>query len=164
MSFVRYLGIGVVFIALALATAPGCGSDDNNNTGGAGGSTGGAGGSTGGAGGATGGAGGASAGVTYEKDAKPIFVAKCTPCHTDTGIAKLFHTLASSYTDANKASSACPGKKKGECTIVRVKSGDMPQGKMCTGDPAKDSSNSACLTAAEQKTLQDWIDMGLKEK
>jgi hypothetical protein len=40
----------------------------------------------------------------------------------------------------------------------------MPAGKGCTGNPTTDASNSACLTAAEQKTLMDWISMGLLEK
>ena len=42
--------------------------------------------------------------------------------------------------------------------------GYMPYDKKCTGDPAKDGSNSACLTAAEQKLLEDWIAAGLREK
>jgi hypothetical protein len=40
----------------------------------------------------------------------------------------------------------------------------MPQGKGCTGDPTMDSAKPECLTAAEQKTLEDWIAGGLKEK
>ena len=45
-----------------------------------------------------------------------------------------------------------------------VKMGFMPFGKMCSGDPAKDAANADCLTAAEQKQLEDWIAGGLREK
>jgi plastocyanin len=63
MSFSRYLGMGAIFIGIAVAAAPGCSSDSNNGTGGVGGSTGGSGGSTGGSGGSTGGSGGATGGA-----------------------------------------------------------------------------------------------------
>jgi hypothetical protein len=56
----------------------------------------------------------------------------------------------------------CPGKKIGECTIVVVKSGFMPFMKGCSGDPAKDAANAACLTASEQKLLEDWVAGGLQ--
>jgi hypothetical protein len=36
----------------------------------------------------------------------------------------------------------------------------MPLGKGCTGNPATDAGNTACLTAAEQTTLQAWITDG----
>jgi hypothetical protein len=104
--------------------------------------------------------------VTYQ-DVKPLFVKKCAPCHAPGGVGAPFHTLADSYSTANKpadSNGACPGKKIGECTLVMVQMGFMPFGKNCTGDPAKDSGNDACLTAAEQKQLQDWIAGGLLEK
>jgi hypothetical protein len=101
--------------------------------------------------------------VTYQ-DVKPIFAAKCIPCHLPGGIGAPFHTLADSYATANDPSGSCPGKKMGECTLVLVKSGYMPFNKGCTGDPAKDAANAGCLTAAEQQLLQAWIAGGLKEK
>jgi len=52
----------------------------------------------------------------------------------------------------------------GECTLELVKLGSMPLGKGCTGDPARDAANAACLTAAEQQKLADWIAGGLREK
>lgn len=106
---------------------------------------------------------GGSGGVTYQ-DVKPLFMKKCAPCHAAGGIGAVFHTLADSYATANKASDSCAGKKIGECTIVMVKMGFMPFGKMCTGDPAKDAANDACLTAAEQKLLEDWVAGGLREQ
>jgi hypothetical protein len=106
----------------------------------------------------------AGAGVVTYETVKPIFAAKCTPCHLPGGSAAVNHTLAASYESANQPSAACTGgKKKGECTIVLVKSGIMPFGKGCTGDPGKDTANPACLTAAEQKLLEDWIAGGLRE-
>lgn len=124
------------------------------------------GGMTGGMDAAGGGGGGGSGGVTYQ-DVKPLFVQKCTPCHAQGGVGAAFHTLADSYDTANKpaeAGGACPGKKMGECTIVMVKMGFMPFGKNCSGDPTRDSANPACLTAAEQKLLEDWVAGGLREK
>jgi hypothetical protein len=113
--------------------------------------------------GSEGGASDVAAVVTYQ-DVKPIFMSKCTPCHSAGGVGAAFHTLADSYQTANNPSENCPGKKIGECTIVLVKSGYMPLMKGCTGDPTKDVANSACLTAAEQQLLEAWIAGGLKEK
>lgn len=36
----------------------------------------------------------------------------------------------------------------------------MPQGAGCTGNPATDAGYPACLTAAEQATIQAWITGG----
>jgi hypothetical protein len=178
-----FFGIGALCLGLAFATVSGCGSDDNGNKTGGGGSAGsGSGGSAGsaaggaagsamGTGGAKGGSGGSAAGgsggsssgggVSYEKDIKPIFSVKCAPCHTTTGTAAIFHTMASSYApSATQPSSFCMGKKKGECTIVRIKSGQMPQGKGCKGDGT--DTNTACLTKAEIDKVQAWVDGGIQ--
>jgi hypothetical protein len=104
-----------------------------------------------------------SAIVTYQ-DVKPIFATKCVPCHLTGGIGAQFHTLAESYETANKPSGSCSPKPVGACTLELVKSGYMPFMKKCTGDPAKDSGNPACLTAEEQQRLADWIAGGLREK
>jgi hypothetical protein len=104
-----------------------------------------------------------AAAVSYQA-VKPIFAKKCVPCHLPGGDGSPFHTLADSYATANDPSGACPGKKMGECTIVLVKRGFMPFERKCTGDPAQDTANSACLTAGEQKQLEDWIAGGLREK
>jgi hypothetical protein len=134
--------------------AVGCGSSSSD------GGTGG----TSGSGGTTGGTGGASGGVTYDVDVKPIFMAKCTPCHATGGTGALFHTMATSYTDVMKNSNACPGKKKGECAVERVHNGTMPYQKGCTGNPAMDTAKPECTTAAEQAKLDAWVANGLKEK
>jgi hypothetical protein len=44
--------------------------------------------------------------------------------------------------------------------LVRVQDGSMPQGGGCTGNPVTDAGNPACLTAAEQNTLAQWIAQG----
>ena len=144
------------------STAGTGGSGGSYGTGGAGGSTAGTGGSTAGTGGSTAGTGGTggSTTVTYAQ-VKPLFVAKCTPCHSAGGIGASHHTLADSNADAHKTSELCPGKPVGECTLIQVKSGFMPFNKGCTGNPAQDVSNAACLTQAEQDMLAAWIAGGL---
>jgi hypothetical protein len=106
-----------------------------------------------------------AAAVTYQT-VKPLFEKKCTPCHTPGGQAADAHTLGAEYRTATNPATApgCTGKKIGECTILVVKSGFMPLGKGCSGNPAMDTGKDACLTAAEQKQLEDWIANGLAEK
>jgi hypothetical protein len=99
--------------------------------------------------------------VTYAADAQPIFQAKCSPCHTVGDSAGV--NFASSYADTQVAGSPayCPsGITVGACTLVRIQNGSMPFGAGCTGDPAQDVGNSACVTAAQQATLQSWISDG----
>jgi hypothetical protein len=135
----------------------------NGAGGGAGGSAAGAGGTTAGAGGTTAGtAGNGGTTVTYAQ-VQPLFMAKCTPCHSAGGLGAGAHTLADSNADAPKpgAHPACMGTTKGECSLIRVKDGSMPLGKGCTGDPARDAANPACLTQQEQDLLAAWIDGGL---
>ncbi len=136
------LGIGFLGLSLTLASlTQGCGSSDSPPAGGTGGTTG------------TGGGGGTSGTVTYA-DVKPIFMAKCTPCHTTGGSAAIFHTLASSSETATAASLSCPSKTKGACTIVRIKDGTMPSGKGCKNDGT--DVNPACLTKAEVDKVAVW--------
>ncbi len=101
--------------------------------------------------------------VNYTDDAQPIFAAKCLPCHTTLGLGG--HNIATNYNDAFQAAdnSDCDGLTIGECTIVRILSGEMPQGADCSGDPSVDAGNAACLTQLEQDTIQAWIDRGLPE-
>ena len=101
--------------------------------------------------------------ATYTDDAQPIFAAKCAGCHTGGGSGS--HNIGSNYADASKNAnnSDCTGLTVGECTIVRIQSGEMPFGAGCSGDPALDAGKSNCLTQAEQDTIQAWIDGGLLE-
>jgi hypothetical protein len=170
------LAAGLFSLSLIVAgcsstDSPAGGTGGSSGTGGSGtggsatGGSGTGGSGTGGSGSATGGTSGNDAGggtVTYA-DVKPIFMAKCTPCHATGGAGAGAHKLAESADDATKASYSCSGKKKGECTIVRVKAGTMPAiTPKCTGNPATDAANSKCLTEAEQEKLQAWVDGGLK--
>jgi hypothetical protein len=148
----------------------GTGGTGGSGTTGTGGSygTGGTGGSgttgTGGTGGSgTTGTGGTGGGTVTYAQVKPIFVAKCTPCHSAGGIGSTFHTLADSNADAHKTAinAECQGQTKGACTLTRVADGEMPMGKGCTGDPSADAANPACLTQEEQDMLAAWIAGGL---
>ncbi len=98
---------------------------------------------------------------TYNDDVQPIFEAKCAPCHTIFGSGG--HNIGTSYTDSLLPSNACPGETIGGCALIRVQDGSMPQGAGCTGDPAQDAGNAACLTQEEQDTVQAWLDAGQPE-
>ena len=104
------------------------------------------------------------AGVTFDAP-HAVFAAKCSPCHTGGGSGG--HNMGAAdlnaaYVDSQKAAAIakCSGLTKGACTIVRIKAGDMPQGRGCTGDPTQDAANGDCLTQAQQDTIQQWIDDG----
>ena len=101
--------------------------------------------------------------TTYLVDAQPIFQQKCDTCHTGDGNGG--HNVGSVYADALLAAddNACTGLTVGECTIVRIQSGEMPLGAGCSGDPAQDAGNANCLTADEQTVIQSWIDDRLPE-
>jgi hypothetical protein len=179
-----------LLLGLGVWALSGCSSDDTSTTPAAqggeagqasGGSAGSGGDSQGGAGVAQGGAGqggagqggtagaagsgaageagaGGSGAVGYATDVQPILAKHCSTCHTTdkSGGAN----FATSYDDTQLDSYHCAGKTKGACTIERIKDGSMPKGKGCSGDPTKDAGNAACLTAAEQATIQAWVDSG----
>lgn len=106
----------------------------------------------------------ASAAVTYAT-VQPIYAAKCTPCHT--GGTSGGHNIGSDFASADKPADLfpkqCPDRTKAACSIVLIKAGIMPFGAKCTGDPAKDTANPACLTQAEQDLIQSWVDAGTPE-
>lgn len=93
--------------------------------------------------------------VTYAGEIQPIFAAKCGPCHV--ALKSGGANLAVSYADTQKPAYSCAGKTKGACSAVRIQNGTMPTGMVCSGNPGTDAGKSACLTAAEQATLQAWI-------
>jgi len=101
--------------------------------------------------------------TTYVDDAQPIFLQKCDACHTGLGLGG--HNVGTVYADALQPAddNACTGLTVGQCTIVLIQAGDMPQGAGCSGDPAQDAGNAACLTQAEQTAVQEWIDDRLPE-
>jgi hypothetical protein len=94
----------------------------------------------------------------YATDAQPIFNTYCGPCHTSLGSGGT--NFASVYADSQAASLICPGHTVGYCALVRIQNGSMPQGAGCTGNPATDSGNPACLSAAQQMTISSWIAAG----
>jgi hypothetical protein len=100
--------------------------------------------------------------VTYSGGAQPIYQAKCAPCHTTGGSGGV--NFASMYADTQRAVNAtvtaCTGLDVGACTIVRIKNGQMPRGAGCSGNPTTDQGNAACLTQAQQDTIQAWITDG----
>ncbi|MEZ4267559.1 MAG: hypothetical protein R3F39_14365 [Myxococcota bacterium] len=104
-----------------------------------------------------------SAAVTYAT-VKPIYASRCTPCHT--GGSSGGHNIGESFASADKPATLfdeCAGMTKAACTIVLIKAGIMPFGAKCTGDPALDTANPACLTKAEQDLIQAWVDAGTPE-
>lgn len=101
---------------------------------------------------------------TYTDDAQPIFFEKCAPCHTGGGLGG--HDIGIDYEDAFQPAQIfpqCDGLLIGECTIVLIRGGEMPLGGGCTGDPAQDEGNPACLTQEQQDVIQGWIDAGMPE-
>jgi hypothetical protein len=102
--------------------------------------------------------------VTYTADAQPIYAAKCAPCHTtlDQGGSDFAMVYADTQAAANPAVApdCTAADTVGKCTLIRIKDGSMPDGAGCTGNPTTDAANAACLTAAEQATLQAWITDG----
>jgi plastocyanin len=120
MSFVRYLGIGAVFIGLAVASAPGCSSDNNSNTGGSSGSTGGSSGSTGGSSGSTGGSSGSTGGTSGT--VTPAFKA-VNPCPMESSYVKGMTTITAG--PALAFSPKCLQVKKGTKVTFTVSAGGM---------------------------------------
>jgi hypothetical protein len=100
---------------------------------------------------------------TYTADTQPIFFEKCDPCHTTLGFGG--HNIGTDYEDAflPADNNDCTGLNIGQCTIVRIQSGEMPEGAGCTGDPEQDADNPDCTTQLEQDLIQAWIDAGLPE-
>jgi len=96
--------------------------------------------------------------VTYAFSVRPILAAHCASCHTTGGSGGV--NFAAVYADSQLASNVCPGKTVGACTLVRIQDGSMPDGAGCTGNPAMDTGNAACLSASEQATIQAWITGG----
>jgi hypothetical protein len=86
---------------------------------------------------------------SFEGDVKPILLKHCAgqACHVEGIGAGLF--VVSKYDDMLKPAMACPGKSKGECSLIRIKEGSMP--KDCVG----------CVKPNEVATIQAWVEGGL---
>ena len=98
---------------------------------------------------------------TYNQVIQPLLAAKCDPCHTSGGAGGFNHAV--DYGATQEASELCPGKKVYECMMVLIKDGSMPENGACSGDPAADADNAACLTGDEQDRLTAWIAAGAPE-
>ena len=98
--------------------------------------------------------------VSYASDVRPILQMKCSPCHTTDAQGGVNH--ASVYGDTQVDSAVCSGKVF-DCILQRVEAGEMPLNAGCSGNPAQDSGNSACLTASELQILRDWVADGAVE-
>ena len=97
--------------------------------------------------------------TTYSAQIQPVLSAKCTPCHTGAGLGG--HNLGQSGGDGLDLSNACPGLTVGQCALQRVQDGSMPVAAGCSGDPALDAGNPACLTQEEQDLLEAWVWHGM---
>lgn len=99
-------------------------------------------------------------------EAHAIFVAKCTPCHSESEdegaqrIGDVDVNVAWETSQLPAYTPECEGLTKGACGLVRVRLGQMPMFGLCTGDPVDDEGKPECLTAAEQAVIQAWIDGG----
>ncbi len=95
-------------------------------------------------------------------DVHPIYQAKCGPCHTEftRGGHNIGHTDIDMAYDFSQLSSSSVNGTKGEATLFRIKNGSMPRNAGCSGNPAMDTNNSACLTQAQQDLIQAWLDDG----
>ncbi|MBI5361677.1 MAG: hypothetical protein HZA53_00770 [Planctomycetes bacterium] len=104
-----------------------------------------------------------AAAQTTFTDVHPVFVAKCTPCHSSGGAGGLniaASNIATAYAQSQLPSNFAPGHTKGYASLLRVQDGSMPTNANCTGIPAQDVGNSECLTASEQALLVAWITDG----
>ena len=120
--------------------------------------------------GGAGGSGG-SGGVTYTRDVKPIFMAKCGPCHTTEGLGA--HNLGTTYADVRKpvesvdAPAGCffdgfdktMPKTMGECALASIMEGWMPMAAGCFNTPRP----LGCVTLAEQDVVAAWVAAGMPE-
>ena len=107
-----------------------------------------------------------TAGKTTWDQVYTTFATKCTPCHAgispDDGAGN--HAIASgdkqiAY-DASQLSAGlakCAGKKVGECAHIRILDGSMPPRANCGSNP----QGAACVTAAQQALIQQWIQDGM---
>jgi hypothetical protein len=117
------------------------------------------------------GGGGGSGGVTYTRDVKPIFMAKCAPCHTTDGLGQ--HNLGTTYADVHKpavsldAPAGCffdgfdrtMPKTMGECALASIMEGWMPMAMGCFNTPRP----AGCVTVAEQNVIAAWVAAGMPE-
>ncbi len=93
---------------------------------------------------------------TYTADVQPLLAPQCGACHGGAGLGG--HNIASVYSDVFKLAvrPQCTGKNIGQCAIILIKLGIMPQGTTCGTDP----TGPTCYTPAQIATIQAWVDGG----
>ncbi len=93
----------------------------------------------------------------------PVFADKCASCHTvgDQGNVSVGNpNMQLAYDNSQEPSYTVPGETIGAACLVRIEEGSMPPGEGCTGDPAGDRSNDACLEKEQFDLIQAWLDSG----
>lgn len=102
-------------------------------------------------------------GPTTFSDVHPVFVTRCSACHSVAGFGgfDIANTnIASAYFDSQLPSYYSPGQTKGFASVQRMLDGTMPLSGGCSGDPLQDAGNPACASAAEYALLQAWLQDG----
>jgi hypothetical protein len=154
VSMTSRFALSAITVAIAAALGLGCAPEPMTKSDGGGGS------------GGTGGG-----GVTYTKDIKPLFMAKCAPCHTTDGLGA--HNIGTTYADVNKpvqsvdAPAGCfkdgfdktMPKTMGECALAAIMEGWMPMAMFCFNTPRP----AGCVTLAEQDLVAAWVAAGMPE-
>jgi hypothetical protein len=112
--------------------------------------------------------------VTYTKDVQPIFMAKCAPCHTGLSLGR--QNIGTTYADVLKLAESVDStgcwndtdsmthtmpKKVGECALVLIMNGRMPNGAAC--DKAEPLAPEACLSADQKATIAAWVAAGMPQ-
>ncbi|MEZ4320823.1 MAG: hypothetical protein R3F61_25315 [Myxococcota bacterium] len=97
--------------------------------------------------------------VTFD-DVHAVFNDRCGPCHVTAGSGGM--NIGAADIDAAYADSqlAATGGTVGDFALTRIENGSMPQGAGCTGDPAADAGNVACLSLDELELVQAWVAAG----
>lgn len=112
--------------------------------------------------------------VTYTKDVQPIFMAKCSPCHAGQNLGK--HDIATTYADVLRPiesfdSFGCWNdtdptmntmpKKIGECSLVLIMNGRMPNGAGCGN--AIPLEPAMCLSSDQKAVIAAWVAGGMRQ-
>lgn len=97
--------------------------------------------------------------VTFD-DANAVFNDKCGPCHVTGGSGGM--NIGATDVDAayDDSQLAATGGTVGDLALARILNGSMPQGGGCSGDPAEDAGNDACLDADQLAIVESWIANG----
>jgi hypothetical protein len=87
--------------------------------------------------------------ATWTGGVQEILAEYCGTCHTTDGKGNT--NFASSYAEVTSISLVCPGKKLGECAVIRIENGSMPKG------------NGSSPGFDEIQLLKEWIAAGMPE-